>query len=306
MQGTIEEKVYHRQIYKHFLANKILKDPRQRRFFKSNDLYDLFTLGADDEESNETQDLFVEAEHRPPGGQETQRTQVEEGSAPKSDSKDEDVPGTVVTATQDTHILNDLLATSGIHSVMHHEKIFDAHRPEMAIVEREAQRVASRALQKLQRSFEARRLAGGVEVPTWTGRSGGSAPSGSSSSSSATQMTSATLTSSSSLLANLRNLSEMSAAEPSTSTRQPSKAATAAAPTEGYAATPSTLDPGSIVAYLEARAPTRSATSQQIIDHFKMNVGPEDVALFRLLLRGVAVFRGGQWVLKDEFQGGPI
>ena len=32
--GTIEEKIYHRQIYKQYLTNKILKDPTQRRFFK--------------------------------------------------------------------------------------------------------------------------------------------------------------------------------------------------------------------------------------------------------------------------------
>src|SRR5215469_12775625 len=31
--GTIEEKIYHRQIFKQFLTNKILKDPKQRRFF---------------------------------------------------------------------------------------------------------------------------------------------------------------------------------------------------------------------------------------------------------------------------------
>ena len=34
----------HRQIFKQFLANRVLKDPKQRRFFKSNDLHDLFTL----------------------------------------------------------------------------------------------------------------------------------------------------------------------------------------------------------------------------------------------------------------------
>jgi len=32
--GTIEEKMYHRQIFKQFLTNKILKDPKQKRFFK--------------------------------------------------------------------------------------------------------------------------------------------------------------------------------------------------------------------------------------------------------------------------------
>jgi DNA excision repair protein ERCC-6 len=45
--GTIEEKMYHRQIFKQFLTNKILKDPRQRRFFKSNELYELFKLGQE-------------------------------------------------------------------------------------------------------------------------------------------------------------------------------------------------------------------------------------------------------------------
>ncbi|OXB74192.1 UNVERIFIED_CONTAM: hypothetical protein H355_014575 [Colinus virginianus] len=44
--GTIEEKIYHRQIFKQFLTNRVLKDPKQRRFFKSNDLYELFTLSS--------------------------------------------------------------------------------------------------------------------------------------------------------------------------------------------------------------------------------------------------------------------
>ncbi|KAH6595819.1 hypothetical protein BASA50_005546 [Batrachochytrium salamandrivorans] len=56
--GTIEEKIYHRQIFKQFLTNKILKDPRQRRFFKSNDLHDLFVLGGQEETTTETGDLF--------------------------------------------------------------------------------------------------------------------------------------------------------------------------------------------------------------------------------------------------------
>ncbi|XP_071444534.1 DNA excision repair protein ERCC-6-like [Hetaerina americana] len=45
--GTIEEKIYHRQIFKQFLTDRVLRDPRRRRFFKSNDLYELFTLHED-------------------------------------------------------------------------------------------------------------------------------------------------------------------------------------------------------------------------------------------------------------------
>lgn len=43
--GTIEEKVLHRQIFKTFLTQKVLKNPRQRRFFDHNEMADLFTLG---------------------------------------------------------------------------------------------------------------------------------------------------------------------------------------------------------------------------------------------------------------------
>ncbi|XP_027841630.2 DNA excision repair protein ERCC-6-like isoform X1 [Aphis gossypii] len=57
--GTIEEKMYHRQIFKQFLSNKVLVDPKQRRFFKSNYLYELFTLqDVDDNGVVETSDLF--------------------------------------------------------------------------------------------------------------------------------------------------------------------------------------------------------------------------------------------------------
>jgi DNA excision repair protein ERCC-6 len=60
-RGTIEEKVYHRQIYKHFLTNKILKNPQQRRFFKSRDMRDLFTLQDDlGQDKTETSIIFSE------------------------------------------------------------------------------------------------------------------------------------------------------------------------------------------------------------------------------------------------------
>merc|ERR1740139_2024750 len=45
--GTIEEKIYHRQIFKTALTNQILQDPKQRRLFSQKDLKDLFTLQDD-------------------------------------------------------------------------------------------------------------------------------------------------------------------------------------------------------------------------------------------------------------------
>jgi DNA excision repair protein ERCC-6 len=56
-KGTIEEKIYHRQIYKQFLTDKILKDPTQRQTFHMKDLFDLFTLGSS-EGPTETGEMF--------------------------------------------------------------------------------------------------------------------------------------------------------------------------------------------------------------------------------------------------------
>src|SRR5271155_3010630 len=59
--GTIEEKIYHRQIFKQFLTNKILKDPKQRQTFHLSDLHDLFSLGNEGEPT-ETSTLFSDAQ----------------------------------------------------------------------------------------------------------------------------------------------------------------------------------------------------------------------------------------------------
>lgn len=56
--GTIEEKIYHRQIFKQFLTNKILRDPKQRQTFQLKDLHDLFSLGNANDEATETGGLF--------------------------------------------------------------------------------------------------------------------------------------------------------------------------------------------------------------------------------------------------------
>merc|ERR1711943_128603 len=57
----IEEKIYQRQIYKQFLSNKILKDPRQKRLFHSRILEDLFSLEDPEDGITETCDLFSQS-----------------------------------------------------------------------------------------------------------------------------------------------------------------------------------------------------------------------------------------------------
>jgi hypothetical protein len=46
-RGTIEEKIYQRQIFKLLLSNRILDAPRQKAMFSKSDLRDLFTLTDD-------------------------------------------------------------------------------------------------------------------------------------------------------------------------------------------------------------------------------------------------------------------
>ena len=63
--GTLEEKVYQRQIFKQFLSNNVLKDPKlARRVFKPSDLRELLAppVGADGVEGTQTGDLFAQAE----------------------------------------------------------------------------------------------------------------------------------------------------------------------------------------------------------------------------------------------------
>ena len=55
--GTIEEKVYQRQIYKHMLTKRILVDPRQSQTFSTRDLKELFTLNETGRGVDETMDM---------------------------------------------------------------------------------------------------------------------------------------------------------------------------------------------------------------------------------------------------------
>ncbi|KAG6454750.1 DNA excision repair protein ERCC-6-like [Manduca sexta] len=57
--GTIEEKIYQRQIFKHFLSNKILLDPNQKNVLSTSTLQGLFSLEEPNFEGDtETASLF--------------------------------------------------------------------------------------------------------------------------------------------------------------------------------------------------------------------------------------------------------
>ncbi|KAL3531219.1 hypothetical protein ACH5RR_010541 [Cinchona calisaya] len=185
-RGTIEEKVYHRQIYKHFLTNKILKNPQQRRFFKARDMKDLFILNDDEKGgSSETSNIFSELSEdinlvgahndnkNKPSFTELatfDASDIQNGSYAGNKGKqiDDHSDGEV---DEETNILRSLFDAHGIHSAMNHDAIMNAHDEEKMKLEEHASQVARRAAEALRQSRMLRSRES-VAVPTWTGKSG--------------------------------------------------------------------------------------------------------------------------------------
>ena len=96
VRGTIEEKIYHRQIFKQFLTQKILADPKQRRFFTRRDMKDLFSLDEAKGGESETARVFRDVAHEvytadpDPEQKEPSHTPPSEDTAATAD----EVPGT--------------------------------------------------------------------------------------------------------------------------------------------------------------------------------------------------------------------
>ncbi|RKP07335.1 SNF2 family N-terminal domain-containing protein, partial [Thamnocephalis sphaerospora] len=158
--GTIEEKIYHRQIFKHYLSRKILNDPKQRRFFKVHDLRDLFTLSAD-AAATETGELFEGVEVAPPERRSAASTETGKQAAPQKQHRtaqsmsdavnelaisgiggiSEYVPETqhedTFNEAGEEDLLQQLFKMSGVKTIIKHDNIMDADDQEASLVERE-------------------------------------------------------------------------------------------------------------------------------------------------------------------------
>ncbi|GMI29423.1 hypothetical protein TeGR_g3527 [Tetraparma gracilis] len=176
--GTIEEKIYHRQIFKTALSNKILQDPRQRRLFSHNDLKDFFTLKADTMSVDEGGDGFTETGDLMLGkGVMDEPVTSKAGSAVKGGEKED--------AT-----LEAVMKSKGLAGVFDHDFVDTSSDRSIAVREMEdkAKSIARRAAAAIKKSVAdtnaaavagtgagAGAGAGGTEmVPTFTGRFGGS------------------------------------------------------------------------------------------------------------------------------------
>ncbi|KAK4525636.1 hypothetical protein GAYE_SCF15G3545 [Galdieria yellowstonensis] len=153
--GTIEEKIYHRQIFKQLLTNKVLRDAQQKRFFRPKDLFDLFTLGDECEEGTETGDLFSGT------------------NAVEWKGDDSQVEGDSSESVNETRLLKELLDGRSLHSAMDHDAVLDVlgDGSDRKLLEEEAMKVATDALENLRKSIIARQQSS-VFMPTWTGNAG--------------------------------------------------------------------------------------------------------------------------------------
>ncbi|KAI7730455.1 hypothetical protein M8C21_000925 [Ambrosia artemisiifolia] len=184
-RGTIEEKVYHRQIYKHFLTNKILKNPQQKRFFKARDMKDLFRLGDDrDNGSTETSNLFSQlsedvnivasnASNQALNGATIVKNENPATGTKKSSRKKEKetIEDNNEGEGEETNILRSLFDAQGIHSAVNHDLIMNANDEEKVKLDEQASQIAHRAAEALRQSRMIRSR-DSISVPTWTGKSG--------------------------------------------------------------------------------------------------------------------------------------
>ncbi|XP_057320507.1 DNA excision repair protein ERCC-6-like [Microplitis mediator] len=142
--GTIEEKIYHRQIFKLLLSNRVLDDPRQRRLFQTSDLTELFNLNEPiDGTATESDRLFGDNNSKDNKkkykSKELTRKKESKVSAlfdgeqvscligrrlGHSDSEGSSSKATVV--DDDNYVLNKLFSKTNVSSTLEHEKVLSS------------------------------------------------------------------------------------------------------------------------------------------------------------------------------------
>lgn len=190
--GTIEEKMYHRQIFKQFLTNKVLKDPKQRQTFQMKDLYDLFSLGSSDNDITETGQMFKGTEVKFHSICEKKDRNDTENPAhtirlkPKKEDSSSEIlkfsgiagleeynidPEKEILGSEEDRLMKGIFNGSGVQSALEHDQIVNGKMritADYGILEREAKKVAAEAAAELRKAGEvARTLTPGTV--TWTG-----------------------------------------------------------------------------------------------------------------------------------------
>ncbi|WEW59780.1 DNA repair protein rhp26 [Emydomyces testavorans] len=333
--GTIEEKIYHRQIFKQFLTNKILKDPKQRQTFQMSDLHDLFTLGSDG--PTETSRLFQDADVTFQESTDREKATSEPQAEKEREEKDTiskvtgvasleqyrsatDTPAesdaaekSTPTPKSDSRLMETIFARSGVHSALEHEQIVNGKKRSVKadprIIEAEAKRVAAEAAQELLRAHDVAKTVP-IGTPTWTGQFGsagrpeditaprGTMPAYAGETSSAARRA-LRGPSSASIIANLTNR---------TAGQQQQRSSLGInSPAGSSANTPRGKDFMVMIRdYIIAQG--GAVYTQMLVDHFnRFCDSPRATAEFKEMLGAIAVLEKtgrqgrGKWVLKPEY-----
>ena len=318
--GTIEEKIYHRQLFKQFLINKIMKDPKQRQTFQRGDLHDLFTLGGANDATTETGDLFkgTEVQFGSNGDASIESVPTNDKSAqimPGESSSLHNLTGVASmerfageeeekrkaapenAANSEARVMESIFARSGVHAALEHDQIINGKKKVTAdpkTIEDAAKKVAGEAAKQLKAAGEAARSVP-VGTPTWTGefgvfgrpsqqpRSFGRGRGG---------------PTSSSILAGLQNRQNVNGWATASRSGTPSSSGSEQAGIELMKL---------ILNYLRRHG--GQVHSQMLVDHFKRQCNtPQKAAEFKEMLNEIATLQKGNsmgrgtWVLKGEYK----
>lgn len=155
--GTVEEKIYQRQIFKTALSNRVLQDPRQRRLFSQKDLKDLFTLKSDSGSVVSGGD----------GSTETSELTKGDGYVDPDEHVEEEM------AEDDGETMRTVLKSKGLAGLFDHDVIEGGNdndgkpnkKASVQEMERRAEKIARDALGALEDSVVGQE----AYTPTWTG-----------------------------------------------------------------------------------------------------------------------------------------
>lgn len=296
--GSIEEKIYHRQIFKQFLTNKILSDPKQKRFFKVNELQDLFSLGGESGHAIEELEEEVQKHTNSLKSSKTEESDdfeqvVGMAGVSKLESFYSGKESKEQSQTEDERLIEGLLGESNLENAATHEALVDAHaKSSTAIVEKEAKKIADDALDALRKSRKAAKKFS-IGTPTWTGKFGQAGKVAKKTRKSKTPQ----LTGSSAILANLRNAQQQAKKLPAQST----------AFGENESGASETLL-RKLQVFLNNR-PDFFAPSLDVIEHAGVQLKDrEETVKVRALLKSIASFNKDRkgWVLNEEFRDDPL
>lgn len=187
-EGTIEEKIYHRQIFKQFMTNKVLKDPKQRSSYDLTDLYDLFSYDAGNNAALQRSQVFKGAEvdlANSTGDPSNERLESG-GKGPRHDNDVEqrelqkmNLVAAMEEYQEDKSVHDERRMLEGIfarsvNSAYDHEQIVNGPqkpKADIGLLRQEANDVARQAAAHLRQSAqEARRVP--IGTVTWTGEVG--------------------------------------------------------------------------------------------------------------------------------------